>query len=190
MAAMKKLSPNLRISEDQRTNALFFQSEGDFQKVEDLLHRIDAPGSATSNDVLVRLVWLIETPGPKDKSTAIPADLAPSIDALRKKIGLGELVTAAQTIVRCSPDGAQEFEASGTSKVEIPFSYSFGGRIKQALGDRYQLEIHGTMRDIDNGTPVSNIQTRCSSIQMSQPVILGTTAINSRASVLVIQLLE
>lgn len=178
---------------DSRTRSVLVnmpQDTTDRDQVSALIRSLDRPMVSEVKDISIRIVWLVDSSLTKEKAEAVPADLNPLIEALRKKVGLGELRTAAQLIVRTAPGEAHSSLGSGTARLDVPFSFSFQGQIKQTADDRYGVQLQGTIRKSGEETIYGELNTNCASVRIGQPVIIGTTSIDSRPSVFVIQLLD
>lgn len=196
-AAIEDFAPEFKVRIDNRTRSVMVDAPAaargepadGLSRVEELIKMLDVP-MVTAADLPIRVVWLVESSLIKDGADPVPPDLSGSIDALRKKVGLGELRTAAQTIVRCVADDVSKFETSGTTNLKIPMSFEFQGQVKHNGSGRYRLQIRGSTKNTGKETETCQLSTTCASIGIGQPVILGTTAIDSQASVFVVQILE
>jgi hypothetical protein len=182
---------NTSVQQDNHAHAIYVTTTGEhLASLLDLVKKMDAPITTEIEDISIRIVWLVESSLTKEKGEPVPEDLAAPLAALRKKLGLGELRPAAETLVRCSPDGSTIFHASGTSNLDRPYAFEFSGNIRQTDTGKYSLQIQGSTKRSGEEGPSSQLNTSCASVGIGQPIILGTTSIDSRASVFVIQILE
>ena len=200
LSAINNVGLPFQTYSDYRTNKLLvYGPEIEFGRVTELIEVLDVPMMGVQdkdvrNNVMIRFVWLAETALSEEHARKVPADLTGPIDALRQKIGLGELRTASQILVQASTSSAStdSFKASGTAELKHAYSIQFSGTIGAGSGpDQYQLQVHISTQDLaDGGAGPTELTTQCAGIRPGQPVILGTTPINSHSSVFVVQILE
>jgi hypothetical protein len=180
---------------DERTNSLILEGpEPEVAKIEKLISTLDTPGtwkdSADTNDVSIRMVWLVGKAIATEKSPPVPIDLAPAIDALQKKTGIDDLRMAAQILVHKSPNESADFNASGTAVFSTVYRITFSGSVKRNTSNKYSMKIHAKASSLHDDTPICEIDTQCRTLVPGRPVILGTSTVSSQPSVFVIQILE
>lgn len=201
--AMKELQvKGLSSLPDGRTNSLLLTGpEEAIVSARNLIEQLDRPTQGTpprTTDVSIRIVWLIEKSLAPETAPAVPPDLVSTIDALRKKVGIGELKAAAQSIIQVSstePNAPETFSSSGTAELEHPelqplFQYSFTGTVAPVGPDQYSLQIELSVKEKNTNSSVCQLSTHCAKAFLGKPIILGANSINSKSSLFVIQILD
>lgn len=189
-------------TDTQRNRLLAHGDQETLQQVAALLEIIDVPAATAegSENLQVRVVWLVSKGLADDGGKAPPEDLAAVITALKQKAGVGELAMAAQAIVNINAAGSS-FIANGTAELQL------GRALFQAQGhlmDRNEdaarveasltVELEGTRPSERAGhpgvvRPLTSLQTTITA-RSGQAIVLGMTPIDSMESIFVIQLLE
>jgi type II secretory pathway component GspD/PulD (secretin) len=186
--------PDFIVQADMRTNTVFVNGpRHGVASIEELVKLLDAPvpsDASSGDDVSIRLVWLVEKSLTNRDASLVPPDLVPVIEAFQKKVGFGELRTASQIIVQCTSDERNTFEASGTAQLDERFTIEFQGSLTRKESGRCALHVRASAQREGSGVASAQLRTNCASIALGQPVILGTTTIDSKASVFVVQILE
>lgn len=198
---------------DDRTNSLFLTgSETVIQQIKQFVELLDAPiakQESSEEDISIRMVWLVAKELTKGEGLPVTTDIAPMIESLRRKTGIGELRTAAQLLVHKSHDGGSLFKASGTSTLVADFlnapfksdearvdaaeySIQFSGSVRQLAANRYTVMVHARSRLLnDKDAPaICEMETECRSIVPGHPVVVGTSTMASYPAVFVIQILD
>jgi hypothetical protein len=199
-AAISDLQIDSTVYADSRTNKIFVAGQAeDFEKIRKLIDEVDVPSTLRGiqrADVAIRLVWLVEKGLAPDDAAHVPEDLSVMIDALRKKVGLGELRTAAQSVVRGSLSdlaelNTDELKSSGTAQLRRPATLEFSGHIMRDASRKHTLKLRVSAReDREPHKAICEISTTCSGVILEKPIILGMTSVDSQSSVFVIQLLD
>lgn len=188
--AMGAVSMPFTTHVDPRTNKLLiYGPAAEYNRVTELIETIDVPVKNEQRDIMIRFVWLVEKSLASDSTPAVPSDLYAPTEALRNKMSLGELRTAAQMLVQVDANGGYMFSASGTAKLKHTFSIMISGQITNVSSDQYRLLIETNTTGQGNSDS-NRLTTQCQGVHPGQPVILGTTPIDSQASVFVIQILD
>jgi len=184
--------PSSIVQAESRTNSVLVEvsSQVDESKASDLIKLLDLPTSVEPKDVSIRIVWLVDKSLTKDGAEAVPADLERPIEALRKKLSLGELRLASQAMVRCSPKRNSQFTAAGSAALNRRYTIDFQGEVTQKGDNAYQLNVSGSTSDPETGNVACRLQTSCANAALGKPIIIGTTSVESKPSVFVVQIIE
>ena len=128
-----------RIAVDQRTNSLIVSAnEKSHKLISSLLQSLDVETPPENNrepaarDVMIRVVWLVDERLIEGDSngTAIPPDLLPTVEKLRKKFGLEPLVTAGQIFINQQVIQQSRFSGSGTASIQGKSQFFADGMAK------------------------------------------------------------
>jgi hypothetical protein len=131
----------------------------------------------------VRLVWLVDASIAEETGTPVPDDLAEAIAKLSRKMGVGELRTAAQMFVNANASEVGTFRSTGTALVGGPCELEFEGVLTKQ-GRRLEVGV-----DAKKGEKaLCHIRTTINA-RPGHPVILGMTPVDSMPSVFVVELL-
>lgn len=194
-AMLSQMGIELRAYADERTNTLFVDADAkSIEQVLQLVEILDAPDPGAeaapppATDFSIRIVWLLE--GHQEGTSPIPEDLRESADALRKTMGLDELRTAAQMVVRADSVEGGQFDSTGTLKLDKEKLVSLHCRGSIFQAGRKESTVRMDIFASDGKSQICKLETTCRALTQGKPIILGSTPIESQASVFVIQLLK
>ena len=141
-------------------------------------------GEPAASEQRLRLIWLVS--GVEGERRPIPRDLDDVVAELAR-LGIEDLSTAAQTIIRISD--LELFESKFTTNLPTPWTMSLEGQI--ATGDRgaRRVRIGLSGGPIDGSGPGTEIQTTITTAA-GHFVVLGATPIKDMDSVFVLQLAD
>jgi type II secretory pathway component GspD/PulD (secretin) len=147
-------------------------------RVHNLVVSLDVPPSEPhGEDVAIRVVWLVDKSLATENTPAVPPDLDSAIAALRTKMEIGELRMATQIMVN----------VSGTAALVRKADLQLTGVITGAKSNRMDLQFSAT--EGQGGKPVCRLNTAIGALLPGRPIIVGMTTMDSRPSLIVIELL-
>jgi hypothetical protein len=152
------------------------------KQAEELLARLDqAPAMRSTDDVQVRIVWLVQ--GRTEDFGPPPDDIKDVVPALAK-LGIEKPRLAAQTIVNATP--STQFSASGTVKLGESVQLSVTGQyVDRPDAASLQITIHAR----NPGGVICDLSTNISA-PMRHLVVLGVTPTRDMSSIFVVQVLR
>jgi hypothetical protein len=179
----------VRTMANARTKSLIVNGPREaIERVHKLISSLDAPPPAPRADnVAVRIVWLVDKSLATENTPPVPADLDASIAALRKKMEIGEMRTAAQMMVNVNPLESAPFKISGTADLVRKADLQLTGVIAGAESNRMNLQFSAT--EEQGGKPVCRLNSTTGSLVSGHPIIVGMTTMDSHPSLVVIELL-
>lgn len=180
---------------DERTNSVIVRADAKTQdNIEGLLANLDRPVSPDDSGPLqVRLVWLADGMA-SDSGQKLSFDLLPLTAELRK-IGMGEMQIAAQTILQTSV-GAR-FSLGARTNAEHPAALSLEGSIENLDGNKARIKMslranedsmaaENDPRSRAAGKELAHIDTMIVA-PLDHLVVLGASPTGSMTSAFVIQ---
>jgi type II secretory pathway component GspD/PulD (secretin) len=195
MHAIRQLAPTgLTASHaDERTKSLFVKGTNEaLTQVRAVVQRLDVASStaAPRPNVSLRIVWLVDKALAGGEAGAVPKDLNPAIDKLRKQVDIGELALAAQSVVTFAPLQTTHFESTATVKLKSTRAeLHVSGVVTDSSGEEIQLGLKLDAKDLPTSRRICNMDTICRGVLQGHPVIIGMTTVESQPSVFVIEAL-
>jgi Bacterial type II/III secretion system short domain len=182
----------VRMMANVRTKALIVNGPREtVERVHKLLSSLDTPPAVQrAENVAVRVVWLVDKSLATENTPPVSGDLDPAIVALRKKIQIGELRTAAQMMVNLDPlpVGAARFDVAGTASLTRRVQLQLSGSIT-GTESSYRLNLRFSATEEKGGKPVCSLDTATGILVPGNPIIIGMTTMDSHPSLVVIELL-
>jgi Bacterial type II/III secretion system short domain len=170
----------------RRKTVILNGSKEPVERARKLIATLDAPPPEKHGEsVSLRLVWLVDKSLLSEDTPAVPSDLDPAIAALRKTMGIGELRTASQMLVKVDPADLTPFNVSGTASLKHTVHLELKGNILEP--NRLNLKFSGT--EEPNGKEICSFNTTSGALVPGYPVIIGMTTLDSHPSVVVIELM-
>jgi Bacterial type II/III secretion system short domain len=176
---------------DPRTKTLIVNGlKNAVARAKTVVNVLDAPPPAShASDILIRVAWLVAKGQAMPNAAAVPSDLAPAVDSLRKKLQIGELATASQMVINLDSNDANTFNSSGTANLNELYALQLSGNLTQSESHTYQIFVQFHVAQEKGGRMVCGLNTTCSNLVPNHPVLVGMTTLNSLPSLFVIELL-
>lgn len=177
-----------RMQADAVSNSLVVYGPAEaISQVKELIQELDNSRSSDRfEDFVFRVVWLVDSSLMPDDAAPIPEDLRSPIAKLSKKVGMGELRTAAQMVINVGQTEMGTFGATGSARLERPCIFEFEGTLEARTG---RLKVQISAQETGAEAPLCTLRTIIKT-PPGHPIILGMTPIDSKASVFVVEMME